>query len=206
MTVLFILLLLGRRFRFAAAPMILTGVALSALIETLIQFSLMKGTDEVYDILRWLAGSTYRVTPDQAVLLCVVSSVLILLSLSLHKVLTLMSMGKVTAAARGVAVRPNFVLLLMLAAALCASVTALLGSIVFISIVAPHLASLLGARTVLSQLSVSALLGASLLQFSDWLGQTLIHPNQLAAGTMVAIIGGAYFILILLRNRRSLSR
>ena len=206
MTVLFILLLLGRRFRFAAAPMILTGVALSALIETLVQFSLMKGTDEVYDILRWLAGSTYRVTPDQAVLLCVVSSVLILLSLSLHKVLTLMSMGKVTAAARGVAVRPNFVLLLMLAAALCASVTALLGPIVFISIVAPHLASLLGARTVLSQLSVSALLGASLLQFSDWLGQTLIHPNQLAAGTMVAIIGGAYFILILLRNRRSLSR
>jgi len=206
MTVLFILLLLGRRFRFAAAPMILTGVALSALIETLVQFSLMKGTDEVYDILRWLAGSTYRVTPDQAVLLCAVSSGLILLSLSLHRILTLMSMGKITAAARGVAVRPSFVLLLMLAAALCATVTALLGPIIFISIVAPHLASLLGARTVFSQLSVSALLGATLLQFSDWLGQTIIHPNQLAAGTMVAIIGGVYFVIILLRNRKNLSR
>ena len=204
MTVLGILLLLGRRFRFAAAPMILTGVALSALIETLVQFSLMRGTEEVYDILRWLAGSTYRVTGDQAMLLCGVSLALIALSLSLHRVLTLMSLGKITAAARGLPVRPSFVLLLMLAAALCATVTALLGPIVFISIVAPHLASLLGARSVFSQLALSALLGAGLLQFADWLGQVVIHPNQLAAGTMVAIIGGAYFILLLLKNRRGI--
>lgn len=203
MTVLFFLLLLGRRFRFAAAPMILTGVALSALIETLVQFSLMSGTEEVYDILRWLAGSTYRVTPDQAILLLGISTALIFLTLGLHRWLTLMSMGKITAAARGIAVKPTFVFLLILAAALCASVTALVGPIAFVSIVAPHLASLLGARTVLSQLSLSALLGASLLQLSDWIGQTVIYPNQLAAGTMVAIIGGAYFVVLLLKNRRN---
>ncbi|WP_460756453.1 Fe(3+)-hydroxamate ABC transporter permease FhuB [Marinomonas epiphytica] len=199
------LLLLGRQFRFAPGPMILTGVALSALIETLVQFSLMRGTEEVYDILRWLAGSTYRVTSPQAILLFVISIMLIGLTISLHKVITLMSLGKMTAAARGIAVQPTFILMLMLAAALCATVTALLGPIVFISIVAPHLASLLGARQVLPQLILSAVLGASLLQFSDWLGQTLIYPNQLAAGTMVAIIGGAYFVLILLRNRRNIS-
>ena len=204
MMVLCILLLLGRKFRFSPAPMILTGVALSALIETFVQFSLLKGTEEIYDILRWLAGSTYRVTPDQAILLMVCSSVFILIALSLHRWLTLMSMGKVTAAARGIAVKPTFVLLLILAAALCATVTALLGPIAFISIVAPHLASLLGARTVLMQLSLSALLGATLLQASDWLGQTLIYPNHLAAGTMVAILGGAYFMVILLKSRQSL--
>ena len=119
----FILLLLGKRFRFAPAPMILTGVALSALIETFVQFSLMKGTEEVYDILRWLAGSTYRVTPDQAILLMICASVFILITLSLHRWLTLMSIGKMAAPARGIAVKPTFVLLLMLAAALCATVT-----------------------------------------------------------------------------------
>ncbi|WP_392385753.1 iron chelate uptake ABC transporter family permease subunit [Marinomonas primoryensis] len=40
----------------------------------------------------------------------------------------------------------------------------MLGPIAFISIVAPHLASLLGAQTVFMQLSLSALLGATLLQ------------------------------------------
>lgn len=204
MSVLFLLLLLGKQFRFAPAPMILTGVALSALIETFVQFSLMKGTEEIYDILRWLAGSTYRITPDQAIMLMSCSSVFILITLSLHRWLTLMSMGNIAAAARGIAVKPTFVFLLMLAAALCATVTALLGPIAFISIVAPHLASLLGARTVLMQLSLSALLGATLLQASDWLGQTIIYPNHLAAGTMVAILGGAYFMVILLKSRQSL--
>jgi iron complex transport system permease protein len=203
MSVLFLLLLLGKRFRFAPAPMILTGVALSALIETFVQFSLMKGTEEIYDILRWLAGSTYRVKPDQAILLMICSSIFIFITLSLHRWLTLMSMGNIAAAARGIAVKPTFILLLMLAAALCATVTALLGPIAFISIVAPHLASLLGARTVLMQLSLSALLGATLLQASDWLGQTIIYPNHLAAGTMVAILGGAYFMVILLKSRQS---
>ncbi|MBR7888123.1 Fe(3+)-hydroxamate ABC transporter permease FhuB [Marinomonas sp. A79] len=203
MAVLLFLLMLGRRFRFAPAPMILTGVALSALIETLVQFSMMRGTEEVYDILRWLAGSTYRVTPEQAILLCFISSILILFIVSLHRVLALMSMGNITAAARGIAVKPTFVFLLTLSGALCASVTALVGPIAFVSIVAPHLASLLGARTVLPQLLLSALLGASLLQLSDWIGQTIIYPNQLAAGTMVAIIGGTYFIVLLLKNRKN---
>ncbi|MBJ7536368.1 Fe(3+)-hydroxamate ABC transporter permease FhuB [Marinomonas transparens] len=201
MAVLGLLLLLGRRFRFAAAPMILTGVALSALIETLVQFVLIKGTEDVFDILRWLAGSTYRVTPNQAIILMLCSCGLMILALSLHRWLTLLSMGKVTAAARGIAVKPAFILLLMLAAALCSLVTALVGPITFVSIVAPHLASLLGARHVVAQLSLSALLGATLLQASDWLGQTLIYPNQLAAGTMVAIIGGGYFVILLIKSK-----
>lgn len=206
MLALIVLLLLGRHFRFSAAPMILTGVALAALIETLVQFSLMKGTEEIYDILRWLAGSTYRVKPDEALLLALSSIALIASAFSLHKWLTLMSMGRITASARGLATKPAFVLLLVLAAALCATVTALLGPIAFVSIVAPHLASLLGARTVLSQLSMSALIGAMLLQSADWLGQTVIYPNHLAAGTMVAILGGAYFTILLVKNRQGSRR
>jgi len=36
---------------------------------------------------------------------------------------------------------------------------------------------------------------------SDWLGQQLIYPSQMAAGTVVALLGGTYFILLLLRGR-----
>jgi len=199
--ILLILLVLGSRFRFAPAPMILTGVALSAFIETLVQGVLMKGTEEVYDILRWLAGSTYRVKPDQAWVLMLGVSVLILISLSLHRWLTLMSMGREVAVARGVNVKRAFILLLILSVSLCSLVTSILGPIAFVSIVAPHLASLLGARQVSTQILLSALLGAGFLQLADWLGQMVIYPNQLAAGTMAAIIGGVFFMLLLLRNR-----
>ena len=201
MSVLVLLLMLGKRFRFAPTPMILTGVALSAFIETLIQGVLMKGTDDVYDILRWLAGSTYRVTQDQAWLLILGVTSLIILSLMLHRWLTLMSMGQAVASARGVNAKRAFVLLLILAVSLCSWVTAIVGPIAFVSIVAPHLASLLGARHVFTQLLLSALLGASFLQLADWLGQMVIYPNQIAAGTMAAIIGGLCFIVLLLKNR-----
>ncbi len=119
----------------------------------------------------------------------------------LHRWLTLMSMGQAVASARGVNAKRAFVLLLILAVSLCSWVTAIVGPIAFVSIVAPHLASLLGARHVFTQLLLSALLGASFLQLADWLGQMVIYPNQIAAGTMAAIIGGLCFIVLLLKNR-----
>lgn len=201
MSTLGVLLLLGKRFQFAPASLILTGVALTALIETLIQGVLMTGTDDVYDILRWLSGSTYRVTQSQAVILMIGVSVFILIAFGLQRWLTLLSISRITASARGISVQKSFILLLMISAGLCALITALVGPIAFVSIVAPHLASLLGAQKVTSQLFLSMLLGATLLQFSDWLGQVIIYPNQLAAGTVVAIIGGSYFIVLLLKNR-----
>ncbi|MCZ2721848.1 Fe(3+)-hydroxamate ABC transporter permease FhuB [Marinomonas sp. 15G1-11] len=203
MSILGTLLLLGKRFHFAPTSLILTGVALTALIETLIQGVLMTGTDDVYDILRWLSGSTYRVTPNQAISLIVGVTLFIVVAVGLQRWLTLLSIGRITAAARGVSVQKSFIILLMISAGLCAFITALVGPIAFVSIVAPHLAGLLGAKKVVPQLFFSALIGATLLQLSDWLGQIIIYPNQLAAGTVVAIIGGSYFILILLKNRNS---
>jgi ferric hydroxamate transport system permease protein len=203
MSTLGVLLILGKRFQFAPAALILTGVALTALIETLIQGVLMTGTDDVYDILRWLSGSTYRVTQSQAIILMIGVSVFILIAFGLQRWLTLLSISRITASARGVSVQKSFILLLIISAGLCALITALVGPIAFVSIVAPHLASLLGAQKVTSQLFLSMLLGATLLQFSDWLGQVIIYPNQLAAGTVVAIIGGSYFIVLLLKNRNT---
>ncbi|CDT71786.1 hypothetical protein VCR29J2_430144 [Vibrio coralliirubri] len=39
--------------------------------------------------------------------------------------------------------------------------------------------------------------------FADWLGQVVVFPAQLAAGTLVSIIGGSYFIFLLLKSRRT---
>ncbi len=37
--------------------------------------------------------------------------------------------------------------------------------------------------------------------WADWLGQVLLYPNQVAAGTLVAIIGALYFLGLLIFNR-----
>ncbi|WP_337236795.1 iron chelate uptake ABC transporter family permease subunit [Proteus faecis] len=52
-----------------------------------------------------------------------------------------------------------------------------------------------------SQLMVSGLIGGTLMVWADWLGQIFIYPAQIAAGTLVAILGGSYFLCLMLLNR-----
>ncbi|MCL1046971.1 Fe(3+)-hydroxamate ABC transporter permease FhuB [Shewanella electrodiphila] len=203
MSVLGVLLVLGKRHQYAPSMLILIGIALTALIEAIVQFALAKGDETSYIILSWLAGSTYRVTPSSAVMLAAIVIGLIGFALVTCRWLTLISTGREFAKARGLNVPRAFVLLLCCVALLCAAVTATMGPVSFIGLLAPHMAVILGAKKVEMQLPTAAILGASLMVFSDWLGQNLVYPSQIAAGTIVSIVGGIYFILLLLKGRKS---
>ncbi|MGF1684974.1 Fe(3+)-hydroxamate ABC transporter permease FhuB [Photobacterium minamisatsumaniensis] len=201
MVVLSLILFFGRRHQFAPSMLILTGIALTALIEALVQFALSRGTDDVYTILGWLAGSTYRVTPTGALTLFLGVAVLIGFAIATSRWLTLISAGRQFAAARGLNVSWAFTLLLCCVALLCALVTTTMGPVAFIGLLAPHMAVMMGAKAVKEQIIVAALVGASLMVFADWLGQVIVYPSQIAAGTLVSVIGGTYFILLLIRGR-----
>lgn len=201
MAVLAVILLLGRRHQFAPSSMILIGIAVSALIEALVQFALARGTEDSYSIISWLAGSTYRVTAEKALLLMAVVAALTAFTLATSRWLTLISAGRQFAAARGLNVQLTSVILLGVVALLCGSVTATMGPVAFIGLLAPHMAVMLGAKVVKSQLTVAALVGGCLMVFADWLGQVMLYPMQIAAGTLVSVIGGSYFLLLLIRGR-----
>ncbi|ARD24102.1 Fe(3+)-hydroxamate ABC transporter permease FhuB [Shewanella japonica] len=205
MSVLAILSVLGKRHQYAPSMLILIGIALTALIEAIVQFALAKGDETSYIILSWLAGSTYRVTPASALTLVAMVTGLIGFALVTCRWLTLISTGREFAKARGLNVPKAFVLLLSCVALLCAAVTATMGPVAFIGLLAPHMAVILGAKKVEMQLPTAAVLGAGLMVFSDWLGQNLVYPSQIAAGTIVSVVGGIYFILLLLQGRRSMN-
>ncbi|RQW61755.1 Fe(3+)-hydroxamate ABC transporter permease FhuB [Vibrio viridaestus] len=199
--VLIILLILGKRHHFAPASFVLTGIALTALLQSFVQFSLAKGNQDSYRIMQWMAGSTYRVTPDQALWLFLLTIVLIGLALVSSRWLTLLSIGRSFSFSRGVNINRITVFLFTLVATLCAIVTATLGPVSFVGLIAPHLAQMMGAKKTLSQILVASLIGSVTLLWSDWLGQVVLFPNQIAAGTLVAIIGSVYFLALLIFNR-----
>ncbi|MBL1378706.1 Fe(3+)-hydroxamate ABC transporter permease FhuB [Zobellella iuensis] len=201
MTVLAILLLLGRRHGYAPAMMALVGIALAAFLDALLQFTLAKGNDQVFAILGWLAGSTYRVSEAQAGWLTAGILLSWLLALGASRGLTLVSIGDGIALGRGLALTRTRVLLLVLVSVICALVTAVMGPVAFVGLLAPHMASLLGARKAGPQLLLASLLGMALMLLSDWLGRVLLYPMQLPAGTLASIMGGTYFIYLLARKR-----
>lgn len=200
--VLILLLLLGRKNQFAPSSMVLIGIAITALIDSLVQFALAKGTQDSYTIIGWLAGSTYRVTSTGAVTLAISVLVIFIGLVCVSRWLTLISAGRQFAAARGLNVQATSVILLCSVALLCALVTTTMGPVAFVGLLAPHMAVMLGAKQARSQLIVAGLSGGLLMLMSDWIGQTILFPMQIAAGTVVSIVGGSYFLVLLIRGQK----
>ena len=203
---LLILVLLTRAKALSGGSILLLGISLTAMVEALVQFVLAKGSQDVYSILSWLAGSTYHVQYQQSLILLGASILILAVAVLNSRTLTLLNLDADVASARGLNVRQSTNSLLLLVAFSCAVVTAYLGPIAFIGLLAPHIAVLVGAHQVKSQLLVSSLLGAAVLVLADWLGRNILYPSQIAAGTLAAALGGGYFVILLLRgkfNRRS---
>jgi iron complex transport system permease protein len=200
--VLALLLILGRKHQFAPSMVVLIGIALAALIDALVAFAMAKGSDEVYSILGWLSGTTYRVEPAKVVLLLVVVTLLASISLALNRWLTLISAGDDIALARGLNINKARLILLLVVALLCAVVTAVIGPLAFVGLLAPHMAVMLGARKAAPQLLVACALGALLMLLSDWLGRVMLFPMQMPAGTIASVLGGSYFVLMLVRGSK----
>ena len=76
-----------------------------------------------------------------------------------------------------------------------------MGPVAFVGLVAPHMAMMLGAKRAKSQILVGGLVGVTLMVWADWFGQILIYPFNIAAGTLVAIMGSGYFLLLMMRSR-----
>ncbi len=201
LAVLVVLLLLSKASHFAPSIVILLGIAVSALLDSVTALMLSRGTMQNYYILQWLSGSTYRTDAQTAVYLAVAAVIFISIVLLTSRSLTLLSIGREFASSRGLSLSMSTLGLLTLCALLCSIATAAMGPVAFVGLVAPHMAVMLGARTIIRQVIFSALLGALLIGWADWLGQVLIAPAQIPAGTLSAIIGALYFLALLLVNR-----
>ncbi|MEO9331492.1 Fe(3+)-hydroxamate ABC transporter permease FhuB [Pseudomonas guguanensis] len=201
LAVLAVLMLLGRRHQYSPALMALLGISLGALLNAALQFVLAKGTADSFALLGWLAGSTYRATPAQALWLTLGVLLLGALALLFQRALTLIGIGDGVAASRGLDVPRLRLALLVLVALLCALVTSLLGPVAFLGLLAPHIAVMLGARRVAPQLLLAAALGALLMLLADWAGRTLIFPLQIPVGIVASVLCGGYFVFLLIRGR-----
>jgi iron complex transport system permease protein len=93
--------------------------------------------------------------------------------------------------------------ILMVAAAVGAAV-AVSGIIGFIGLVVPHLVRLLLGPDHRWLLPGSALLGANLLLLADLVARTVVIPAELPIGIITALVGGPFFIWLLVSHRRRL--
>ncbi|OEF23393.1 Fe(3+)-hydroxamate ABC transporter permease FhuB [Vibrio rumoiensis] len=201
LSVMFLVWWLSRKSQLSPARMLLTGVALSAFLDSLIRISLASGNDQVKALLAWLSGSTYLVAwPDVSFL---VAGTLLLAGLLFtgHRWLDLMALGNVTASAIGVNTYRVRQWLMLLASLLTALAVIVVGPLSFVGLLAPHMAKSLGQYTARHQMLLSCIIGSNIMVLADWLGRNIWFPWQVPAGLLASLIGGGYFIYLLRKEK-----
>ncbi|WP_144049480.1 iron chelate uptake ABC transporter family permease subunit, partial [Vreelandella massiliensis] len=89
--------------------------------------------------------------------------------------------------------------LLALVAVLTASATLVVGPLSFVGLLAPHLAKMLGFQHARAHLLGAGLIGALIMTSADWVGRQWLFPQEIPAGLVASLIGGAYFMWRLAR-------
>ena len=74
------------------------------------------------------------------------------------------------------------------------------GPVGFIGIIVPHLVRLIVGSDHRVVLPASALFGAAFLVGCDVLARTLIAPVEIPVGVITALIGGPFFLWLLVRK------
>ncbi|MEU7585519.1 iron ABC transporter permease [Micromonospora sp. NPDC049230] len=197
-----LLFALGARHGLAAQRFVLAGVAVAFAFRALTEVVML--TADPIDGLRaqiWLIGTLAGKGWAEAA--WIAGTLLVLLPVLAWAGWALNSTALDDDTARGVGLRPvaRRIGLAGTGVLVAAMVTAQVGAVDFVALVAPQVARRL-VRAERPPLVCAALLGALLLVLADLAGRRLLAPTQLPAGVLTAAIGGPYLIFLLLRGRR----
>jgi iron complex transport system permease protein len=198
------LLAAGRQRGFSTAVLLLAGVTLNSFLSALIllvqYFADMTTT---LQSLRWLLGdldvASYR--PIVAALPMLLVAYVVFVGLA--SALNLLSLGEDLAAARGLSVvRTERVAFLSASLATGAAVS-VAGPIGFVGIVVPHLVRLVVGPDHRLVVPASLGFGAAFLIACDLVARTVLAPMELPVGIVTALIGGPFFLWLLVRRELS---
>ncbi|MGH8776785.1 MAG: FecCD family ABC transporter permease [Jiangellaceae bacterium] len=184
--------------------LVLAGVAVNAVAGGVIGLLTYLADDaELRTITFWslgsLGGATWR-SVAQAAPFVVVGTVLLTRS---GRTLNVLVLGDREARHLGLAPERSRLRIVALTALVTGAAVAVSGIVGFVGLVVPHLIRLLVGPDHRLLLPASALAGASVLLLADLLARMLVIPAELPLGVVTALVGGPFFLWLLVRTRRS---
>ncbi|NBE98248.1 iron-enterobactin ABC transporter permease [Nonomuraea sp. KC401] len=193
---------LSLRSGLSGMRLVVVGIAVNAMLTALNSWIVLRAElDVAIAGTGWSAGSLNGVDWDELVLPCAVVAALALLLAVLSPGMHQAALGDELAVASGVRLNRLRLLLVLAGVGCTATVTAVAGPIVFISLAAPQIGRLLTGSAGVA-LGPAALSGAVLLPAADLAAQFLLAPVSLPVGVVTTVIGGCYLIGLLVRRTR----
>lgn len=197
-----VIFVLSRSGQAGLSRLLLVGIAINALCGAAVGvLSWFSNDQQLRQLSLWGMGSLGQ-AQWSTVLAC--ASLIIPASLLvqwLASKLNLLQLGEEEAHYLGVDVQRTQGYLLVLSALLVAASVAVSGVIGFIGLVVPHLMRICLGADHRWMLPGSLLAGAILLLVADTLARTLVAPAEMPVGLLTSLLGGPWFLWLILRRR-----
>ncbi|MGG3887644.1 FecCD family ABC transporter permease [Metabacillus fastidiosus] len=181
--------------------LVLTGVGLAMAFSGIMIVLISSAERSKVDfIAKWIAGNIWG--SDWTFILAIIPWLAVLIPFTLYRAnrLNILNLSEPVAVGVGISIEKERIVLLLAAVALAAAAVSVTGGIVFIGLLAPHIArALVGPRHQLF-LPIAILLGGWLLLIADTIGRNIVEPEGIPAGIVVSLIGAPYFVYLLLKK------
>jgi iron complex transport system permease protein len=188
----------------STATMLLAGVAISFFFSSVILFlQYMTDFTRSFRMLRWTMGGLGDIVQFRDVLSVfpfVISGCLIVWYLLLE--LNLLATGEEFAFSRGVNVNQTKLLLFLSVSMMVGAVVAVCGPIGFVGLMAPHICRLIVGPEHRRLYPATLLFGGAFLVICDTAARTVMAPTELPVGIITALLGGPFFLWLLLARRQ----
>ena len=198
-----IIIQLGNMRSVSAESYILVGIAITFIAGAIVSTMQYFATDaQLSQLAHWSFGSLSR--PDLGNTIWIGLAILWILPRVFKWAwdLNTLSLGgdefAISTGVEPVSTRRNILIISALMTSIVISFTGLIG---FVGLAAPHMSRLLIGNDYRKLIPCSAVFGAFLVVFADTMGRTLFAPIVIPVGIMLSIIGGPFFMYLLLQNR-----
>jgi len=196
-----LVLLIAERAAAARITLVLAGVAVSSIFSAGIDAVISLLPDALNGYADFRVGGLANVPLSRvapAFWMVLLAFVLILL---LSPELDVLTLGTEMAHSLGLPVKRTRIALLALAAALAGAAVSFCGLLGFVGLIVPHMVRRLGPEDSRSLVTLCTLGGAALLTGCDLLARLVFYPYEIPVGVVLSLIGGPFFIWLLLRQR-----
>jgi iron complex transport system permease protein len=184
------------------ATLLLAGIAVAAIVSSLMSLVMSFSGEEIRDIYAWLLGGLVAEGwRSVGIALPVVVLGIAGAALVSHE-LNLVALGEERAAQLGVEVDRLKRRAIAVGAVLAAAAVSVAGVIGFVGLMTPHLLRLVIGADLRRLLGASVLGGATLMILADLIARTVIAPSELPVGVVTALLGGPFFLFLLRREGR----
>ena len=186
--------------------MLLTGVAITAIGFAFTGFLIYISKEEqLRDLTFWNLGSLAGATWMKNALLLVVLLLSYFFLLGKGKSLNALMLGENDAKHLGVPVEKIKKQIVVFTALMVGTTVAFSGTIGFVGLVIPYILRLIFKSNYQLILPLSAVFGSVLLVVADTISRTIVAPSEIPIGILTAMLGAPVFILILIKNKKSIA-